>query len=1372
MSARPLAILAFLAALNLSAWSEDAKHPILLPDGPSRAGWEAFVKNDFPGAATAFKQALDANPGDLDVLEGMRWTFVSMGRYKDAQAVNLRMLNAGKGDALGSVFAQRAIDALHFVESRADVLSTFEKLAPESAPVIAAYLRDEMSFMHQQAGKYDEARKAIEGNGYVGRWVFAAGPFGEKDKNNPIERRFAPERPITSLDFKDENGRPVKVVRDATNLDRDLDLDAMFRDTSGVYYAMTNLVADVERDVTLIVVADPPNRIYLRGRMIASEPDDEPFRRLGGQLYHVRLAKGSNPLLVKVNVLKALVVRVAGDDYAPVQGVKVEGLSDKELAAHEVSTARGFVMGEKMVGSTAALLAKRLKLEGETKEPKAPENAEQARARLRALAEHGALTLPQAVWLEMVLQRENDARSRERLARRMAETYGDSVGVLDLAASALSAAGASQGNNESREIEEARRLREHALKLVPGSQQHLVMLADFFRNRDLNEQAFDLVKKCADAHPDSSFAMAELGREYERKHFLVEAERCFEKAAQLDNAQLRTLANFHDIYGNRARGRELREQMRKLGMLSVDEQYTEALAREDYAEAERMIEAQKRWQPERADDIEERHVQMLVAKGDLQGAYALRQKMYDAQSARTGKRASPVALVDLAIRLGKLDDAKGMLTTYLAKHPNDYEARRRLRDMAGSDEKHWWTGYDVNVSDIDTSHFTNAQYPSANHAWIVDFMVTKVMPDLSRESYVHIAQKVLNLQGINELSEVLVRAQREDLVFIRTLNPDGSAYMPQNQHNFNLAQTASLYKVGPGSILEHAYLEHLDSDENDPAFTMAFNFNAIDAPRAVSRWIVMIPDSVKDKLDITRIRPELVDEKILSGPAGYTVYQWTNKRIEGIKAERLMPSEFERETIPLVTIETRDTPVHANTFMIRRHRDIIPDAAIAKAKELAEAVKTAPAAKNRPEYAAFEAIVFWVRDNIEAGNESRTLDDVWFSKRGSSQQLTVLAREMAKAAGLNVHSALVNGAYLPGHVWHSKTAKRMWEPSQLAGFGSGGQLLVLEPQWGNERWAQFPPGGQRPKFFSPFDVNAIQPGAMALVADDGGVRIKRVLGDRLGQTIYKQTVKAELEATGAAATSSTVEFFGQRAGLFREALNDPRQKERLRDQLAHMWPNQTVANFQVLGESDTERPLAFNLTGRVAKLAEQANGAFYLLPFNDAPVVLALRGQAQRENDLIIHDDTMASEFDRAAVFEAPEGFAWTEVPDDIFIVTEFGFYAADFNVEGRELRCTRSTLIPAQRVTPEKYGEFMNFIKQIGEHATQRVAYSKYEAKDFGNRIRPIFSQGYASAGEEWKKEKAKEKGAEKEKSAEKGTEKATEKGKDAEKTKDAPKN
>ncbi len=360
MFARRFSIFALITALSFTAFCEEAapKHPIALPATAGEA-WEAFVKNDFPAAEAGFKKALDANPNDLDVLEGLRWTCVSTGRYKEAQTINLRMLQAGKGDALGSLFGQRAADALLFVESRAEVLDAFSKAAVDAAPVVRAFLRDELSFLYSQAGKFEEARKAIEGNGYVGHWIFAAGPFGAKDRSNAIDRRFAPERPLVSLDFKDENGHPVKVEKDLVNLDRDLDLDSIFQESGGgggVYYVMANLESDAERDVVLITVADSPNRIYLRGKPIAVEPDDEPFRRLGGQLYRVRLAKGDNPLLVKLGVLKPLIVRVCGEDYGPLEGVKAAGLSEKALAEHEVSTVRGIAFSEKTVGSTAALL--------------------------------------------------------------------------------------------------------------------------------------------------------------------------------------------------------------------------------------------------------------------------------------------------------------------------------------------------------------------------------------------------------------------------------------------------------------------------------------------------------------------------------------------------------------------------------------------------------------------------------------------------------------------------------------------------------------------------------------------------------------------------------------------------------------------------------------------------------------------------------------------------------------------------------------------------------------------------------------------------------------------------------------------------------
>jgi hypothetical protein len=651
------------------------------------------------------------------------------------------------------------------------------------------------------------------------------------------------------------------------------------------------------------------------------------------------------------------------------------------------------------------------------------------------------------------------------------------------------------------------------------------------------------------------------------------------------------------------------------------------------------------------------------------------------------------------------------------------------------DEDHWWKEWDINVADIDASRYTNERYPSANHAWIVDFMVTRILPDLSRESYAHIAQKVLNLQGISELSEVLVQAQKQDIVFIRTLNPDGSSYMPQNMHGFNLSETASLYKVGPGSILEHAYLEHQEAAPEDPRFEMAFNFNAIDAPRAISRWVVLVADEAKDKLKFTRVRPELLDEQILAGPKGYTVYQWTNKRIEGIKGERFMPRDGDKEVIPIVQIETPNPPVRASSYMMRHFKAWLPAAAVEKAQRLAALSRQLhPGQPAEGDAEAFKSIVLWTRDHIDTAAESRTLNDVWTLKRGTAQQAMGLAREMAQAAGLRVNMAWLNALYLPGLAWRPKNADPYWEPQTLASFGSGGEMLVYEPDAGPDIWAHFPSDPRQPlriKFHSPFDMQAWQPRALALILDDDGVRMKRVQGEALGLVSAKQRTVARLTEKGGAEIAVKLQFFGTQAGKIREALADPAQKEKLTEGIVrNSWAALSLKRCDIFGESDPALPLVFSYVGTLTKLGDPTGGVLHVHPFSDAPRVLQLRGSSSRESDLIIRDEGTVSEFDRTAEYVAPDGFAWTEVPDDLFLCTEFGCFSADYNVIGGRLTCARSCLIPMQRITPEKYPEFLKFLAAIGTHSQQRAACSKYDQASFGGRARAIFSGGYSSDG------------------------------------------
>jgi predicted Zn-dependent protease len=1298
--------------------------PIRVPDGASHEGWEAYLKNDFAAAEKSFRAVIEKDPKDLFALEGLRATLVAQGDYKAVQDLNLQMVKAAPENILASIFATRAIDTLQYVESRAAILPAFNEAAANASSPVLSVLKDHIATLQMRAEKPEEAKKTLAGLGYLDRWQFVAGPFGRKDKNdadlrgqNLMARRFAPERDLHNLEFTDESGEKVDVYKDVPARQRELNLDALYHGANGIFYAFTNLESDVDQEVMIGVGASSPYRVYLRGEPIVLEPGDEQYHRASGELVKVKLLKGPNPLLVKVSNTRSLIVRLFSADFGLPKDVRVTPLDAKGLSQHRVATLRGFRLSEKMMGAAAEYFLKRGKVEeGKIKS-------------LKSLAENGELNVAEAYWLDMALQRENDHPARLALARTLAGSYPDSVGVLDVSATILNATGHATGDTEAREIEEAKVLRTHALSVLPTSHQHLLQMYYFFSDHELKEQAFNQIKACVQAHPQSPAALAALAQAYEAKQFYVEAEQNYEKAAALDNAYLPRLAWFHEFSGNRARARELYAKQVELLQVDKDAQFETALRRGELETASTLLAELEKNYPERATDLQQNRLRLLLEQGKLDDAFAFQKKMYEAQKEYDpNRRGNLQSLVDLALRLSKDDEAKSLLKGFLKENPGDFDFQRRLRDLEGDNQARWWEAYDVKVPQIDTSKFTAANYPTANHAWIVDFMVTKILPDLSRESYVHIAQKVLNTEGINELSELLVRAQRQDIVFIRTLNPDGSAFQPQNVHNFNLAQTASLYKVGPGSILEHAYVDRNAADKEDPSLTMGFNFNAIDAPRAVSRWVVMIPDELKDKLEIRKIRPEMVSEKILQGPPGYTVYEWSNKQVEGIKYEPFMPGEGDQEVIPLVTIDTPNRPFHANRWLMRRPLDFIPPEAVAQAKQL-----VAPLAPGVPGAGALETeemqfarVLDWVRNTIQPGAESHTLDDVWFSRAGSATQMMVLAREMCRSAGLNVFSAFVNGSYAPGRVWRSKNARRQWEPAELANFGSSGQMLVLEPRNGADTWAQFI--GHAPKFYNAFDTNQNQLGAFALVLDHGVARIKRVRGETATLTTATQRVEVTLDAQGSGTINGLIQFFGQMGGSVREMLSDPRRGPQIKEQVVRSaWRNLQIGKVQISGENRDDLPLGFAYNGTVRSLASNSGSSYFLAPFLGRPRILELRGPAERTSDLLLKSEV--ADLDQTFTYVAPEGHAWVEVPDNLFLCTEFGFYVVSFSVNGRTLTCSRSYLMPAQRVTPENYAKMLDFLTQVNASAQQRIAYAAFD-KDLPGAPVAVTSTEYSSFG------------------------------------------
>lgn len=1281
--------------------------PYLLPQGTAQKPWALLLKNDFAAAKAAFEDALKKEPKNLKLLEGRRTLHSMTGEPRKVLEDDRQMVRAAADSPLCRLFADRAAAMIQEVDDDGKTAPFFLKVAAAAAPPAAADLRDEAASLYLRGYRPAAARKALAGLGYVNRLLFVTGPFGSKNPNNYFEKRYPPEESLKSLVFYDARGKKVPLKKDVVVPFRSLDLSEVMPGTPGVYFAFTNLHSETEQDAIIGLSVPFPLKVFLRGIPIIKLPDDNPHTR-AVPLVRVRLLKGDNPLLVKFEgPYGEVAVRVMGLDHAPLDGVVVRALSPQALAAHKTCKVRGLLFSRAVVGALAAWFLKRL--------PAADRAEEQQR--FMELAASGRLDIVEALWLRQVLEEENRPEALEKLARTLAASFPHSVFVLDRGAEALKAAEGLGGHSEIRFAEEAKRLRERALGLRPDDLRNLLALADFFQAHDRPDQALEKLRTCLKAHPNSVETLSRLATVLRQKGDPVGALAYLEKAVRLEPALTPELQRLLEQGDDRVRARELARLEFEKGRLSPTMWFYRLLREGKTDAAEKVLARREKERPDRARQWKRMRAALLTERGRLDDA---RKVWAEIMAARPEDREALKRRVDLSLRLHKDKEALALLQKRLKKHPGDYELRRQATALSEKKLDRWWKAYDVRVADIDTSRYTQENYPRAGYAWIVDFAALKIHPDLSWESYTHTARKVLNRDGINRLSEALIRARGRDVVMVRTIDKDGTVYEPENVLNFNFARTASHYKVGPGSILEHAYLGHHEAAEDEPSLAQGFNFNEVDAPRAVSRWVVLIPNKLKKKLHIRKIRPELIEEKILPGPPGYTVHQWTNKRKEGIKSEPFMSRE---ETVPSVMIES-EPPVYRGTELLQRRRPPVelPEEAAAFARRL-----TAPLASPREK---FDALVRWLRLHFKAGEDAADLDDVWWLRSGQPAQAADLLAALAHAAGLNVRHVHVNTAYRPGRIWRSKYAPRQWEPQTLSYFART-PLLLLETDDGSRLWRliRFSDKVQADKF-DPRALPAAYNGAFAAVVGDDGVRCLRVRGQLLGRTPARLSGVATLDKNGGANIESKVVLFGSAAAGLRYALSDPQMERQARENIPHrLWSRIKLDSFKVEHLKEVRRPLVLRFSGRVEGLAARRREGAALRPFpRGRSALLRFIGPPERKHDLIIDNEN--SNLDDSVQWVAPPGYGWTEVPDDLFFVTEFGWYLADFNVRGRTLYCTRSYLLPQQRIPPEKYEAFQKFLKRVAKTERQQALYAPVEAPGFTAAPRAVFSGGYSDNG------------------------------------------
>jgi hypothetical protein len=167
-----------------------------------------------------------------------------------------------------------------------------------------------------------------------------------------------------------------------------------------------------------------------------------------------------------------------------------------------------------------------------------------------------------------------------------------------------------------------------------------------------------------------------------------------------------------------------------------------------------------------------------------------------------------------------------------------------------------------------------------------------------------------------------------------------------------------------------------------------------------------------------------------------------------------------------------------------------------------------------------------------------------------------------------------------------------------------------------------------------------------------------------------------------------------------------------REQIVAAEAARTIQGFllksgEFEGVEDSSRNLTIRVEGEVKGFLEPAEKGSRFDPVPDKSNLAGNTREAARVHPLQFDETVVYNP--TVTVFRLPyegEGSDWvfSRVPDDVFLITRFGYYSLDYEVRGNELWVLRSAYVPKQWIEPEDYPEFQDFCRSVDTAEQSRV--------------------------------------------------------------------
>lgn len=1116
-------------------------------------------------------------------------------------------------------------------------------------------LRDILSDRARARGEWDRAKAYEQSRGYL-REFAAVGPLGWSDAAL-VHRTFGPEDPV--LDPKQSwegAARRVGWVRLPSNPDSAwADPWSRLRDGgSGVWYAVARVRSAGTRPVALKVYCSDSFKVLVNGREVVvadRERDVVPWCVWAD----ATLVDGWNRILVKVTGRQSFAIKLCD----PATGLPLEGVDE----------------GDPMEGGACPPA-------GAAPIPRAYRSPVE-----RAIEECAGDGVTDPALLAVAADlAERDWRRWDayRLYEKSAAALGDG------------ATGALAGNVRTyrgkfladfqpfppvqRKLRAKKEL-EAALAAFPGHVGSGVRLAEYENEDDHPDRAVKALRALVAKHPSVNGWMS-LARIAKARGWDAEAVDAAKKAAEVAPHALyvhdflndtdRRLGDFDAVGARLRRMLEVDRAHRGAAQGLVNQLRAQAKHAEALASLEDLA---KRWPHE------------LGWQRQIADALAATGRDDDALAAWTALEPKLPQDESLPRRVGEVlevrGDRAGALSAYrrsLAIEPFQPQLWRAVTRIEGKDEDFaagWEPNVEALIASLPPTDELKKKHPKAVAVTVLDHTVTRVQPDGSARSYVHMVYKVLDEKGVEKYESL---PNQGETLMVRAILPDGTVTTPTGLGG----QPYNIEGLVPGTILDHRFVV---SERGGPKgydgtkfYFQDFELQQHPNPVTLSRFVVITPAGMN--LDV-RKRNYDGDPRVETAD-GWTSTVWEKRDMPIVEPERFMPPND--EIFPHVDYE-RPAPFEDAPWQFLAQRSD------SRGSPFVDEAVAACVKPGMSDLEKLRAIHEFVNSEIKGDQSSGPGATAVLLEKSGSREL--LFESMARSAGVPFRL----GRALP---WNGSGRK-------LAEQGAGafsGSFLWFEPR-GAEPFPFFMLSRHTPFGLVPEPYR----GSAAFVVDETGGRIVRLAAGGI-DTDDSSDFTIRLGADENSATVAGVVRFRSPNGYgFKQRLTEMSEDNRRKfaeGQMSGWFANPKLTKYEIPRLAERGVPLDVQLEGTMSTyVVAQGDRYVVALGLQETGMTGRYVDKAERQFDLVIN-----SRDDQLDEFTIDLGAAWevSSLPQDHVAAHDVGVYSLTWRHEGRLVRVRREFHFHPARYRPDEYKQFVAWCKAIDDAEDRKLELRKVQ--------------------------------------------------------------